>query len=115
MQFSTLAEYDKELKSLSKKYRSLKEDLDVLKSILEKYPRGFQPRILRISGLSINTEIYKVKHFHCKAMKNKGAQSGIRVIYAYFPEQDKIQFIEIYYKEKDNIDCDRERILKYYK
>ena len=115
MQFSTLAEFDKEFKYLNKKYHSLEEDLGVLKIILEKYPRGFQPRIFRISGLGIETEIYKVKHFHCKAMKSKGARSGVRVIYAYFPEQDKIEFVEIYYKEKDDRNCDRERILRYYK
>jgi hypothetical protein len=42
-----------------------------------------------------------------------GVQSGIRVIYAYFEEKDKIELIEIYYKgDKENED--RERILKYY-
>jgi mRNA-degrading endonuclease RelE of RelBE toxin-antitoxin system len=115
MQFSTLPEFDKEFKHLNRKYRSLEEDLDVIKSVLEKYPRGFEPRIFRISNLGISTEIYKVKHFHCKVMKNKGARSGIRIVYAYFPEQDKIEFVEIYYKEKDDRDCDRQRILKYYK
>ena len=48
-------------------------------------------------------------------MKNKGSRSGIRIVYAYFPEQDKIEFIEIYYKVKDDTDCDRNRILKYYR
>ena len=43
----------------------------------------------------------------------KGAQTGIRVIYAYFEENDRIEFIEIYYKgDKENED--RERILGRY-
>ena len=115
MEFSSLVEFSKEFKNLSKKYCTLKNDLDLLKSVLEKHPRGFEPRIIRISGLGIVTEIYKVKHFHCKAMKNKGSRSGIRIVYAYFSEQDKIEFIEIYYKVKDDTDCDRNRILKYYR
>lgn len=114
MQFSTLPEFDREFKHLLRRYRNLKGDLDVLKSILEKYPRGYEPRIFRISGLGINIEVYKVKHFHCKALKGKGARSGIRVVYAFLPEQGRIEFAEIYYKEKDDRDCDRARILKYY-
>lgn len=115
MRFLSLTEFDREFKGLKKKYRSLDDDLENLKSILIKYPRGFPPRIFRISGLGIISEIYKVKHFHCKAMKNKGARSGIRIVYAYLPEEEKIKFVEIYYKEKDDRDCDKHRILKYYK
>ena len=114
MQFSSLPEFDRELRNLIKKYRSLEADIEVLKSILEKYPRGFAPRVFRISNLGITTEVYKVKHFHCKAMKHKGARSGIRIVYAYFPEQNKVEFVEIYYKEKDDRDCDKERILRHY-
>jgi len=115
MQFDTKPEFDHEFIGLSKKYRSLKEDIGLLKLVLEKHPRGFPPRIFRISGLGVDTEIYKVKHFHCKTLKNKGARSGIRIVYAYFSDQNKIEFVEIYYKEKDDMDCDKKRILKYYK
>lgn len=114
MQFSTLPEFDIEFKRLHKKYRSLKEDLNILKSVLEKYPRGYEPIIFRVSGLGIDAEIYKVKHFRCKALKTKGSRSGIRIVYAYFEAEQKIEFVEIYYKEKDDRDCNRERIFKYY-
>jgi len=115
MEFSHLPEFDKEFKRLLKKYRTLRADLKLLKSVLETYPRGYPPGIIRISGLGIETETYKVKHFRCKALKHKGSRSGIRIIYAYFEEEQKIEFIEIYYKEKDDIRCNRERILRYYK
>ena len=39
----------------------------------------------------------------------KGAHSGIRIIYAYFPVDDRIEFVEIYYKG-DQENEDRERI-----
>ena len=33
---------------------------------------------------------------------------------AYLKEKQEIKFVEIYYKEKDNIDCNKERIKKYF-
>jgi len=114
MQFTSLPEFDTEFQKLLKKYRSLEDDLEVLKQILIKYPRGYEPVVFRISGLGVETEIYKVKNFRCKALQ-KGSRSGIRVIYAYFEADQKIEFVEIYYKEKDDIDCDKERIKRYYK
>lgn len=114
MEFTNLVDFDKQLKKLLIKYRTLKDDLDVLKKILKTYPRGYLPAIVRVSGLGIETEIYKVKHFRCKALKNKGSRSGIRIIYAYFDDEQKIEFIEIYYKEKDDKELDKKKILRYY-
>lgn len=114
MEFSSLPEFDKQFKTLLRKYRTLEKDLDLLKTVLEKHPRGYPPGIFRVSRLGINTEIYKVKHFRCKSLKHKGSRSGIRIVYAFFAEEEKIEFVEIYYKEKDNIECDKNRILRYY-
>jgi len=113
MAFTSLAEFDSEFDKLLKKYRSLKEDLEVLKAVLMKYPRGYEPVVFRIPGLGIETEIYKVKNFRCKAL-NRGSRSGIRVIYAYLEAKQEIKFVEIYYKEKDDVDCNKERIRKYF-
>ncbi|TET47828.1 hypothetical protein E3J62_00230 [candidate division TA06 bacterium] len=113
MEFSSLPEFDKELKALLKKYRTLRNDLEVLKKVLRIHPRVYPPVVVRISGLGTETEIYKVKHFRCKAL-GKGVRSGIRVVYVYFPAEERIEFAEIYYKEKDDRDCDKKRILKYY-
>ena len=114
MQFTSLAEFDREFSNLFKKWYSLKDDLERLKNVLQQGPRGYPPGIVRISGSGVQTEIYKVKHFRCKDMKGKGSHSGIRIVYAYLPNQDKIEFVEIYYKEKDERDCDKNRIRKYY-
>ena len=71
--------------------------------------------IFQIPGLQVESpKIYKAKKFACRSLKGKGVQSGIRVIYAYFKKEDKIELIEIYYKgDKENED--RKRILRYYK
>jgi hypothetical protein len=71
--------------------------------------------IFRIPGLQIeNPCVYKAKKFACRALKGKGAKSGIRIIYAYFETEDRIELVEIYYKgDKENEDLSR--ILKHYK
>jgi hypothetical protein len=52
--------------------------------------------------------MYKAKKFACKALKGKGARSGIRVIYTYLPEFDEIYLLELYSKgDKENEDRDR--------
>ncbi|OIO38767.1 MAG: hypothetical protein AUJ71_02310 [Candidatus Omnitrophica bacterium CG1_02_49_16] len=114
MDFTQLGEFKKELKRLLKKYHSLNQDLDLLKGYLQLYPRGNPPRIFQINNLGIQTEIFKVKQFRCQSMKGKGSLSGIRIVYAFFPGEIKIEFVEIYYKEKDDTECNKERILRHY-
>ena len=114
MQFRSLKEFDREFARLARKYRTLNDDIKRLHKYLQINPRGYPPGVVRISGLGLKTEIYKVKHFRCKALKGKGSRSGIRIIYAYIPEQQNLIFTEIYYKEKDGTDCNRERLKRYF-
>ena len=114
MQFSFLKEFDREFARLARKYRTLNDDIKRLHKYLHINPRGYPPGVVRISGLGLKTEIYKVKHFRCKALKGKGSRSGIRIIYAYIPEQQDLIFAEIYYKEKDGTDCNKERLKRYF-
>ncbi len=114
MKFISVDEFNKERDKLHGKYHSLNDDIEGLKRFLTTYPRGYKPIVYRIPGLGIETEIHKVTHFRCKSL-NKGSRSGIRVIYAYFESESRIEFVEIYYKEKDDTECNKERIRKYYK
>jgi hypothetical protein len=113
---SHVPEFEKDMKRL-KRFSSLEEDLRMfIKVALNAFHKQNidTMSIFHISDLGIRSpKIYKAKKFACKALKGKGAQSGIRVIYAYHEEEDWIEFIEIYYKgDKENED--RGRILKYY-
>lgn len=46
--------------------------------------------IKRISDLGIKKpEIYKARKFACKLLKGRGGKSGIRIIYAYFKDEDR--------------------------
>jgi len=112
-----LAEFEKDFKKLTKKFRTLEEDIDsfVANQLKLTHKRNIDNGgVVRISDLGIEyPRIYKARKFACKALKGKGSASGIRIIYAYYEKDDIIEFIEIYYKG-DKKNEDREKILKYY-
>ena len=109
MTFEQLPEYERELKTLLKKYRTLTEDLEVVKKVLTVSPDERPPFSFRIDGLSLNTCVIKVKKIACRSLKGRGVNSGFRLIYALFKAENRIVFIELYHKnEKENED--RERI-----
>ncbi len=116
-QITQLPEFQKDLKKLLKRFRTLEEDLQTfIKTELSLYHKlGIDNKgIFQIPGLRFQEpQVFKAKKFACRALKGRGAQSGIRVIYAYFEKGDKIELIEIYFKgDKENED--KERILRYY-
>jgi hypothetical protein len=116
-EISRLPEFDKDMRKLLRRFKTLEDDLRVfIKNELNLYHkmRIDNKGVFQVPGLKIESpKIYKAKKFACRSLKGKGVQSGIRVIYAYFENQDKIELIEIYYKgDKENED--RERISKYY-
>jgi mRNA-degrading endonuclease RelE of RelBE toxin-antitoxin system len=117
-QITHVPEFEKDLKRLVKKFSSLEEDLQTfIKVAMNAYHKQKidSRAIFPISDLGVHSpKIYKAKKFACKALKGKGTQSGIRVIYAYHEEEDWIEFIEIYYMgDKENED--RVRIEGYYR
>jgi mRNA-degrading endonuclease RelE of RelBE toxin-antitoxin system len=105
MTFEQLPEYEKELKSLLKKYRTLADDLEVVKKVLTIFPDERPPFSFRIDGLGINTCVIKVKKIACRSLKGRGVNSGFRLIYALFKAENRVVFIELYHKnEKENED-----------
>lgn len=115
---SQLPEFEKDFKKLLKKFRTLEDDLKVfVKNQLNLYHKLLKDNkgIFSITGLSIEYPgLYKAKKFACKSLKGKGVHSGIRIIYAYFEDEDQIELIEIYYKGNKKTE-DRNRILRHYK
>lgn len=108
MNFDELPDFERDLKSLLKKYRTLHDDLEIVKRVLEVEPNERPPFSYRIDGLGLETCLIKVKKIACKALKGKGVNSGLRLIYAYFEEEKRIVFVELYHKnEKDNEDRQR--------
>ncbi len=113
-----LVEFEKDLKKLLKKFRTLEEDLETfVQNQLNLYHKLHidNKGIFHISDLGIiYPKIFKAKKFACRSLKGKGVASGIRIIYAYFEQEDVIELVEIYYKGKKENE-DRNRVLKYYR
>jgi len=112
-----LAEFEKDLKKLSKRFRTLEDDLAVfIEKQLQLYHKLKidNKGIFQISNLGIEyPKIYKARKFACRALKGAGAASGLRIIYAYLDKEDVIELVEIYYKgDKENEN--RDRISQYY-
>lgn len=114
MTFDSIIEFKKDLKLLLKKFRSMNDDLEVVKRVLEIIPDERPPFSYRIDNLGIETCIIKVKKIACKSIKGRGVNSGLRLVYAYFQDSQKIVFIELYHKN-DKENEDRQRITANFK
>lgn len=111
MEFRETDEYRKDLKKLAKRFRTLPEDIETLKKVLTVCPDETPPISFRVSGLGVEEVIIKVKKIACRSLKNKGSNTGLRLIYCYKKEADEIIMFELYFKgDKENED--RERILE---
>ena len=108
--------FEKDLKRLLKKFRTLEDDIQVAKkNAIELF------HIKNIDNNSVEPipnfctdelKVCKIKKFACKALKGCGVQSGIRIIYAYYTLTNTVDFIEMYFKgESENED--KEKIKDY--
>jgi mRNA-degrading endonuclease RelE of RelBE toxin-antitoxin system len=114
MTIETLTEYDQDFKRLFKKYRTLQNDINNVRLVLNVRPDARPPYSFRIENLGINTCVIKIKKIASDSFKGRGVQSGFRLIYAYFEAEKRIVFVELYHKNEKTIE-DRERILKNFK
>ena len=114
MTFEELEDYKKDLKHLLKKYRTLGDDIEIVKKVLIIEPDERPPFSFRISDLGITTCVIKVKKIACRALKGRGVNSGLRLIYAWFEKEERIVMIELYHKNnKENEN--KGRIKKHFK
>ncbi|WP_439185170.1 hypothetical protein [Carboxylicivirga taeanensis] len=114
MKIEELEEYKKDVKNLSKKYRTLPEDIEIVKKILFVNPNERPPFSFRIDNLGIETCVIKVKKIASKSFKGKGVNSGFRLIYAHYEHENRIVLIELFHKSKKEIE-DRDRISNNFK
>lgn len=89
----TTDNFKKEAKALSKKYRSLKNDLEELGNTLAHDPR---------TGTSLGNDVYKIR-LQIKS-KNKGKSGGARILTQVKIVKETVYLFSIYDKSnKDNI------------
>lgn len=114
MTFEELDEFNKDFKKLLKRFRTLEDDLAVVRQVLEAAPHARPPFSFRVEGLGIESCVIKVKKIACRSLKGRGANSGLRLIYAHFETEERIVFVELYFKADKETE-DRARILKHFK
>lgn len=106
MNFDELPEFQKEFKRLAKKYQSLHDDIQQFKNIVSVIPLG-NSKHFNVITQDETLHIVKARLF-CRYLKG----SSLRVIYAYHEKEQRICFIELYFKgDKENED--RERLKEY--
>lgn len=95
--FNFLPEFRRKLKKLSRKYGTLNDDLKLFKEVLLSSPTGFGNNFTVLHSTKI-IKIVKAR-MACRSLRN----NSLRIIYAYVEHEEKIEFIEIYYKgNKEN-------------
>lgn len=97
MNFRETDEFAKNFKRLSKKYRSLPDDLLEFKKIVTQLPLGSGKHFIILHGVE-NVSIIKARFF-CRYLRGL----SLRIIYAYGAASTTIYFIELYFKgEQEN-------------
>jgi hypothetical protein len=94
MIYNSIKEFKNDFKTLKKKFKTLDEDFETLKTAhiellhIHKTQTDDPVRIENFCGA--NYESYKVRKFACKALKNRGVRTGLRVVYVFEPILEKI-------------------------
>ena len=111
--------FDGDVKRLSKKYRSLPEDLDSFCNALKLHPTSHI--YIEWIGAWYIWEFYKAKKVICKSINKNSKKSGLRIIYRVFEKEKEteielieISLIEIYHKNTKK-EFDRDRLEQYRK
>lgn len=106
--YNELPEFSKEFKRFAKKYRSLPDDLEEFKRVVDVAPLGNSKHF---SIITRNEQCAVVKaRLFCRYLKG----SSLRIIYVFHRQNCKVEFIEIYFKG-DKVNEDRKRIKEYLK
>ncbi len=103
--FEHLPEFAKELKRLTKKFRTLPSDLEVFEGVLSIEPTGIGANFTIVHHAE-NCLIVKAR----LASRSLQGDRAFRVVYAYHPDRIQFMYIELYHKgEKENEDRERYR------
>lgn len=113
-----LKEFERDLKRLRKRYRTLEHDLEsFIKAGFLAYEKLGQDvtRFERVAGLGFeDPPVYIVKKFACRALKGTHSRSGIRLVFVWFASEGRIELIEIFYKGDKSVP-DKNRIKRLYR
>lgn len=93
--------FEKQFKRFLKKYKSLNDDLAVLKEVIQATPAGNGTKHWQCVHVEESWGVYKMR-MTCRSLA-KG--KDFRVVYGYFPLANKLELVDLYWKgEQDNED-----------
>ena len=111
--YKTLPEFDKDFKSLLKRFRTLENDFATFKKFtIETFYDQNVPTtaFVPIEGFCGGDYFSnKVRKFACRSLPGRGNQSGIRIIFVWQEKTRTVTFVEIYFKG-DKPEEDRNRL-----
>jgi mRNA-degrading endonuclease RelE of RelBE toxin-antitoxin system len=104
MEFSESDEFKNEFRKLAKKYPTLSDDLDVVKSIIAVTPKGNGTKHWNtLKQDEHDNRIIKMRMM-CRSVKG----SQFRLVYFYNDKNVEVLFIELYFKgNKEREDVER--------
>jgi hypothetical protein len=116
-QVTRATEFERDLKRLLKRFRSLEDDLTTFIDYQLELFHGQKQAVgktERVAGLGFeDPPVFVAKRVACRALRGSGSNSGIRVVYAWFAAEGRIELIELYYKGDKQVE-DKARIKRLY-
>jgi len=109
MTIEALEAFQKDIKKYQKKYATLAGDIALVKKVILVHPQVRPPFSYLLQTAQTVSAVIKVKKIASRSFKGRGVQSGFRLIYAFFEEEERIVLIELYHKSKQANE-NRERI-----
>ena len=106
MNYNELPEFSKKFKRFAKKYKSLSDDLEEFKRVVNVAPLG-NSKHFNVITRNEQCVVIKARLF-CRYLKG----SSLRIIYVFHSKNCKVEFIEIYFKG-DKVSENQERIKEY--
>ena len=67
-----LLEFEKDIKGLKKKYKTIEEDISIVEKVIAVNPHETPPFSFQINGIGIETCVIKVKKIASKSFKGRG-------------------------------------------
>ena len=108
MNFNEINDFTKDFKRLSRKYRSLPDDLLEFKKVITEFPLGTGRHFIILTTTE-TVKIVKARLF-CRYLRG----SSLRIVYAYHENKKNINFVQLYFKG-DQENENRVRIKEYLK
>ncbi|MHB8710354.1 MAG: hypothetical protein ACYC6X_02280 [Minisyncoccota bacterium] len=109
MRFTEYSPFVHEYGRLYKRFPSLDQDIEKIKKFLIRYPMGSGGKNWNILHKTERVIVFKTR-LACMYLRS----SALRLVYAHSPDENRIDFIEVYFKGDKEAE-DKQRIKEYLK